>query len=327
MECDICCNDYSEVRQPKILSSCGHTICSLCVIALRVNGPLGPTVVCPHCRKGTIPTEIRTNFVLADLVRSAVSGHSEKSNEISCKFHPRNRVCVLCVTCGVFVCTACFETNDTPHASHVRVTINDGVEIVQNEKERIREHLRRVAETIRCQIVLESASVEESNQKLRVMALNAVDHYTSTVSSLKEQLDMILSQLTNCQTLIAQDLQLLLAKQSHIHKLLNDVADSRDIISTELFLQTRTHIDSALVSLIEASSVSESLEDLSIGSRNAKKASPSKEVVLPDLVLKESSGVQLFELVYPTESRDRTNVTYQPLQTLHRSTSNDNLRI
>lgn len=326
MECDICCNAYSEERQPKILSACGHTICSQCVTSLKVDSPFGPTIMCPNCRKGTLPCEIRTNYVVADIVRSIAESNLSRRTETLCKYHPNKPVCVLCETCGVFVCTSCFETNDTPHASHVRVSIDDGLKLVIQDKERIRENLKIIADTVRCKIILESSSLEQINQKLRLMALNAVEHYTATVSKLKTEVDAILTHLTNCQTFVGQDLQLLLGKQSHIQKLLHDVSDSQDIISAELFLQTRFQLDSAISCLSDHNQVSETLEKLEIDSEAAQAEPTSKNIVLPELILKDTSRVSLFDLLYPPGSDGVNPLTPRSCQSLHRSTSNDNLR-
>ena len=325
MECDICCHAYSEEVIPKILSACGHTICCKCIATLRANGPAGPFVVCPHCRKSTHPSEIRTNYVVSDLARAKVALEMSKKTDTVCKFHPKNPVCVLCVTCGVFVCSACFETNDTSHASHVRVSIDEGLKRVQQDKSRIREHLSRIAETVKCKILVESSSVEQANQKLRLMALTAVEHYTATVSKMKTELDAVLNQLTNFQTFIGQDLQFHLLKQSHIQKLLNELSDSEDIVSAELFLQSRVHINADLLHLVEEGSVTESLEDLRINSPRNSEPEPSKLQLLPELVLKDSKHFSMFELLFPLDKAGLDSPRLRVARSIHRSTSNDNL--
>jgi hypothetical protein len=206
------------------------------------------------------------------------------------------------------------------------VSIDDGLKLVIQDKERIRENLKILADTVRCKIIVESASLEQVNQRLRLMALNAVEHYTATVSKLKTELDVILTHLTNCQTFVGQDLQLLLGKQSHIQKLLHDVSDSQEILSAELFLQTRIQIDSAISCLSDHDLVSETFENLEIDSEATPAISTSKSIVLPEVILKDTSRVSLFDLLYPSCNDGVNPFTPKSSQSFHRSTSNDNLR-
>jgi len=47
MECDICREQFdAEKHVPKVLSSCGHTFCELCLMRLWSHG----IIVCPECR-------------------------------------------------------------------------------------------------------------------------------------------------------------------------------------------------------------------------------------------------------------------------------------
>ena len=67
MECEICLEEYSEFKQPKILSQCGHTFCNTCVLKIWNNGK----IVCPECSIEIIVKTIndlpQTNYSLISL--------------------------------------------------------------------------------------------------------------------------------------------------------------------------------------------------------------------------------------------------------------------
>ena len=48
MECDVCYLQYNEERRPKILS-CGHTLCSICLLTIMRDRFLA--LKCPTCRE------------------------------------------------------------------------------------------------------------------------------------------------------------------------------------------------------------------------------------------------------------------------------------
>ncbi|CAE8709177.1 unnamed protein product [Polarella glacialis] len=75
MECPICHDDFtteSGARLPKVFP-CGHTLCEACVGQLPVGAD--HRMLCPSCRTGLLPSEVRTNFRLRDAVANSVSGY------------------------------------------------------------------------------------------------------------------------------------------------------------------------------------------------------------------------------------------------------------
>ena len=61
LECPVCMEYYVS---PKILSSCGHTICSNCVNQIGDNEQIS----CPICKKLSLIEMLKTNYVVQDLV-------------------------------------------------------------------------------------------------------------------------------------------------------------------------------------------------------------------------------------------------------------------
>ena len=61
LECPICMEYYVS---PKILSSCGHTICDSCVKKITSD----KNIQCPICHKLSLVESLNTNYVVQDLV-------------------------------------------------------------------------------------------------------------------------------------------------------------------------------------------------------------------------------------------------------------------
>ncbi|KAF1762973.1 hypothetical protein GCK72_011238 [Caenorhabditis remanei] len=66
--CDTCYDDYSDSRNPRILTKCGHTICEECAKGLL----RGNAIRCPYCKKITLvngpANSLPKNFALMDIV-------------------------------------------------------------------------------------------------------------------------------------------------------------------------------------------------------------------------------------------------------------------
>ncbi|CAO4383872.1 unnamed protein product [Caenorhabditis nigoni] len=73
VECGICAQEYSDTLLPKVLTGCGHTVCSSCAHQLSL--PHDKTCVfCPFCRRPSLTqgneSELPTNHQFAELLKT-----------------------------------------------------------------------------------------------------------------------------------------------------------------------------------------------------------------------------------------------------------------
>ncbi|EFO92012.1 hypothetical protein CRE_10601 [Caenorhabditis remanei] len=70
LECNICLEDYSKTRIPRILKECGHSVCDECVGQLQKINRNFFCVVCPTCRRITYTTrsKLPKNYALIGLM-------------------------------------------------------------------------------------------------------------------------------------------------------------------------------------------------------------------------------------------------------------------
>ncbi|KAF1763055.1 hypothetical protein GCK72_011320 [Caenorhabditis remanei] len=70
LECNICLEDYSKTRVPRILKECGHSICDVCVGRLQNIVDNFLFVICPTCQRSTytIGSELPKNYALIELM-------------------------------------------------------------------------------------------------------------------------------------------------------------------------------------------------------------------------------------------------------------------
>ncbi len=67
-ECPVCFSFLTGERAPMSLP-CGHTVCQLCIAALKVGGHGGTsTLSCPMCRKVVQEKSISLNVTLKNLI-------------------------------------------------------------------------------------------------------------------------------------------------------------------------------------------------------------------------------------------------------------------
>ncbi|VDO43805.1 unnamed protein product [Onchocerca flexuosa] len=74
LECALCHENYAaEIRTPRVLHGCGHTVCQTCCSALvDVSAPIAQ-VVCPFDRTVTLLTEpcvfsLKKNYALIEII-------------------------------------------------------------------------------------------------------------------------------------------------------------------------------------------------------------------------------------------------------------------
>ena len=117
LECKICFRIYNDVRKPIILL-CGHTFCSLCVLALSPEEGF-----CPTCRKNILISfqKLPVNYALLELALSFEESNSSASaiKEVKqtfsadsyCKNHKEQLIKYWCKTSEEWLCEDCVENH------------------------------------------------------------------------------------------------------------------------------------------------------------------------------------------------------------------------
>ncbi|XP_042217605.1 uncharacterized RING finger protein ZK945.4-like isoform X2 [Homarus americanus] len=125
-DCKVCFMKFdSEARRPRVLVSCGHSFCSVCITNLIKDNS---TLLCPSCRAEqglTCAEQLPVNFGLLELVDSDKDSSSDSlvaDRTSSTNFESTGKVPVLnaghceehgqyklfrCTTCAQYICHVC----------------------------------------------------------------------------------------------------------------------------------------------------------------------------------------------------------------------------
>lgn len=325
LECDICYNPYgSNLREPKILARCGHTICSDCIESLRRTADHRfYEIQCPHCRVVTPVKEIRTNFAISAAIDTP-SDQTKISNEPFCESHAISPVSLFCVICQVFICPQCYEIEGAPHATHSRVSLADGIDVV---KRRNSEIVARV-EALMCinseLLTRETQEVSQGIQKLEAMGQGAIEHYHRQVKSLSEQLDAALTVLGRYKASLDKRIEPLVRRQNVLDNIRRGLATKpRTVSEANATLVTRETVTRALIESDSNMCVIDSLDQISIG--NSRPDASHSELVLPIVLLNDVASSGHIHIEDPQKPRMAPSKPQMQTRGLHRTTSNDHL--
>lgn len=191
IECDICCFDFSDSRIPKVLTKCGHSFCEVCIKSMIHQND---TVECPHCRVTTPFKDVKTNYALSTHMTSS-NGAEETSLHPLCAFHSSNPVRVFCVTCWLFVCQDCFETQGSAHCSHIRVSLTEGVGLVRTEMKEVSERSKSIHAYQQEKENGERKKYECISQKCHLNVAQSIQTYQQIVARLQGELDIAVEQI------------------------------------------------------------------------------------------------------------------------------------
>jgi hypothetical protein len=115
IRCPICFNDYNHsLNKPLVLSSCGHSVCEVCIVHIAENNR---HVKCPVCRALNLQkvTQMPVNYALLDLVEKQNENRREE-----CSKH-NLEIVGYCKDDDLLLCGACvFE-----HKDHDAFSIHD----------------------------------------------------------------------------------------------------------------------------------------------------------------------------------------------------------
>ncbi|CAL2031743.1 unnamed protein product [Caenorhabditis brenneri] len=135
IECEICHLQYNQSDvTPRILTSCGHTICQRCVTKLSTDGR---TITCPFDkRQVTIFTSrfgsdgvigLHKNLAVLDLTRKDKQELEKKSETDPCFENPSHEAVFYCEQCDVALCDSCFTYvhKSKTHCTHQKIKVSE----------------------------------------------------------------------------------------------------------------------------------------------------------------------------------------------------------
>lgn len=324
MDCDICFSRFDNTRQPKILTRCGHTLCSVCLETIRQSSRL-TAISCPHCRLETAPNDVRTNFAILNLLESEKVEPSRAL--VPCSTHPSNSVSVFCVTCARFICTDCFEVNTAIHASHERIPFDQGIRLLGEDAGRLRERVLALKSLNNDARTAESTRVQEINSYVANIADRAQQHLNLICEELKAELHNLHHQLHTFQTAAGSQLGALESRATTIEKLLSSIPEVHDTQALIAFTQSRLQLAAAIDEVHVSENVTKSFELFSLANPNSAHPSDVLDPCFPNLTCFNLGERRIFSLELPADPRKNAAIPdHEPQRRpIHRSTSNERL--
>lgn len=320
MDCDICCESYEIVeREPKILTQCGHTLCTSCVDALRRIS--GNDITCPQCRVVTSANEVRTNFAIKGLMEQ--SGMRKLTMQApSCKSHPQESVTVLCVPCKQFICKECFETVDALHSAHARVSFKDGVERIRSDME----ETHCACERIRIQNEQELSRLHGIHQELSRLNDACVTHFNAVVERFRRELLQVQEELRKREALIKEESAVVVNRLNTSKAIEQLVSNIKTDVQTHIseYIQTKEGLCEAMNYLnSDIKSLDDHFNEVSISGTTDGNA--RLRAVLPRITLNFPNSYDIFEIDNGALEVHTGSKVPAKRRTLHRKTSNDQL--
>ena len=277
----------------------------------------------------TKASDIRTNYALVSLMETQV-GNTKTGNVMGlaeCDVHRDNIVTVFCKTCGTFICKECFEVNSAAHACHNRVSLEDGVGIVSSDLESIKRRIQGELFTTAVEIQTETERVAESSRILSGMKQHATDHFNTNMLRFRSEFQQVVAQLSSYESFIQRKLNQSMTKKRALVEVLEGFPNSADLPSLKQFSLRKKRVHALLANLSESRSPSDALDGFSIN--QVPKESPirlSTLSPLPVLRMLSPREGKLFDLNIPFVPGSGESASNGSTTTLHRSTSNDQLR-
>lgn len=310
IECDICCFEFGEDRVPKILSKCGHSFCDQCIESLKKFA----VVECPHCRVQTDIGDIRTNFALSNLcVSSSISCVGANSSNSVCVGHLKP-VKLFCSHCRIFICEECFSLIGSEHASHARMSIEDGEKFVQGEVEGLSVTVARLKQVHSDKLARESEQYKSVCVEVENQRRNVLRQYDELVARIQSEMTMALSSLDE----VMRFSESLYKDELHVDSILNRI-DQILHSPLEEFMAHSQHIKEWMNLVDEGCIMGKMGDEFSISSSIRK---PAKILEIPQIYFSK----QKEPYVYVHISNPPAQVIVVGISSLHRSTSNDQLQ-
>jgi hypothetical protein len=323
MDCDICCEPYeNDQREPKILTQCGHTLCTSCIESLRRIS--GNDLTCPQCRVVTSISQIRTNFAIKGLMEQsgATGKHNTLPDRPGCVSHADEPVTVFCIPCKQFICKECFETVDSIHSAHARVSFKDGLERIRGDLE----ETHYVCDRIKRQNEQELARLHVVHHELSKMNDACIIHFNLVVERFKKALMEVQGEFGRREAIIRQE-------SAHVVNRLNTAKAIEQLVSSiKTDVQTNlneyigareglTYAMNCLESDTEA--LDAHFDEVSIS--GTVNSDMNHRSFLPRVVLTFPDSYDLFRVDKAQPNTHPESQLQTKRRPLHRKTSNDEL--
>ncbi|GMT13303.1 hypothetical protein PFISCL1PPCAC_4600, partial [Pristionchus fissidentatus] len=143
--CNVCHEEYSatvERNVPRVLSACGHTVCTKCAIGIHRTG--AKSIVCPFDRVPTaIPDDrvasLKKNYALLEVLEKLESKRRDDGEEgdrfatdrllgVECDEDSRHLAVLYCTVCDSSLCERCSEASHSSSnvlSRHLRVPLSE----------------------------------------------------------------------------------------------------------------------------------------------------------------------------------------------------------
>jgi hypothetical protein len=320
MDCDICCNQFCAEREPKILTRCGHTVCSECIESLRRTRGRSE-IECPQCRTVATTSDIVTNFAVLNFVPNNIPKALEL-NDV-CAWHASNEIAVFCTTCSAFICQECFETSSAPHAAHMRISICDAKDLLSRERKEVLDTLGEMQFRTQRELSAETAKQQEFDAQLVRIHDQAMQHFNATVRALRNQLDSVEYQLETYRSTCQGALLESMSRQSRVDEIRKLVPRGDDLGSLDEFARHRGIYRRAICELGHSDAIVSDLEGIRL--EEDINGLRSNAIPLPTLHVGDVLHADLFKLEIPRIQTRTTHSSSSSRGEIHRSTSNDRL--
>ena len=320
MDCDICCDNFDDKeKEPKILVRCGHTLCAGCVESIRRTS--GNDIVCPHCRVVTRVDEIRTNFAVRNLLEQ--SPPAKNPERPFCDTHATNQVSVYCVPCSQFVCPECFETSDSVHGTHARVSFTDGISKVRQELDGMTQSCERIKESN----TKDLQQLHLLHQELSRLNDICVGHFNRIVEGFKSQLAQVQARIHKSGDRLQAQSAVAVNKLNTAKAIVQLVTRIKGDISTHLvdYTRNRAEMKRYITSMTsDVGRLEDEFDQVSISRSGGPDGKTHGDIPRISLCFPDSYEIFRFEGctsdgAIPNEERIKR-------RTLHRKTSNDELK-
>jgi hypothetical protein len=319
MECDICCNVFSSTNEPKILTNCGHSFCSVCIQSMCSTEMAN--VQCPHCRAITPISLIKTNYAIANII-SAEANRSEQNEMISCWIHPNQGVSLFCATCSIFICPDCYEVGNSIHSNHLRIPLKDGVERTVIEMRIVKERFQSLCELNDKVLAFESYRAAQASADLETTYKAASQYYFETVRLLEEEFSRIEQLVLKYENLIARHIDAVEGPKDEIEKAVRALIKIPQTLQGAVsFTLSRQNFERILEKTNFPHYVTNELDQISLADSNVLVC---PQLPLPKVIPKNTRISSLFEVTEPSFESHATQPS-ESKKSLVRSTSSDRL--
>ena len=319
LTCPICLELY---KKPKYLP-CYHSYCEECLVKLVVQS----MITCPECRKThVVPSggvkQLPNNFFINRMLDEvALKRKVEGEEEAKCDLCVRgDAVEVLCLDCGAFLCSRCFDNHkySKEYHNHNMMPLNElrskkeGITIKPKSKSALcQEHeleLNFYCETcdqLVCQYCIMKDHLKHDHDTVKKMATKELDKIMEPVEKMIEGLSVACKKVRNTRDKIgvqADDIDKEIDR--YYEELHRRLQQQRDELKKELHETSRQKKKEVTVQLEEMEHTQAQLESIKELSGAVKNGSDQEALLLKKQVVDDVKGI--------SDSYNKLNI--QPVQ-------------